>query len=89
MLFIATTAADDEVVSSQPRVIFKNEEFLSRKKIPNVQAVLQKPLTDKKFENLNTFLVILKSSLTDAGYQASPGECPNIDVDAGVCLAGD
>lgn len=67
-------AADDEVVSSQPRVVFKNEEFLNRKTIPDVQTVLQKPLTDKKFENLNTFLVVLKSSLTEAGYQASPGE---------------
>lgn len=69
----AVATADDEVVSSQPRAIFKNEEFLSRKKIPDVQGVLQKPSTDKKFENLNAFLAVLKNALAEAGYQASPG----------------
>lgn len=73
-LLVVGTAADDEVVSSEPRPIFKNEEFLNRKQIPDVQGVLQKPLNDKKFENLNMFLVILKNSLTEAGYQPSPGE---------------
>lgn len=73
-LAVCSVAADDEMVSSEPRAVFKNEEFLSRKKIPDVQGVLQKPLNDKKFENLNQFLVVLKDSLTEAGFQPSPGE---------------
>lgn len=75
---IALTTADDEVVAGgggQPRVAFKNDEYVNRKQIPDVQSLLQKPLTDKKFENLNTFLDTLKSSLTEAGYRSNPGEC--------------
>lgn len=75
---IAPTTADDEVVAGgggQPRVAFKNDEYVNRKQIPDVQSLLQKPLTDKKFENLNTFLDTLKSSLTEAGYRSNPGEC--------------
>lgn len=84
-LLVVGTNADDEVVSSEPRPIFKNEEFLNRKKIPDVQGVLQKPLNDKKFENLNMFLVILKNSLTEAGYQPSPGKCTKqIDCREGI-----
>lgn len=74
-LLATPTSADEEVVSTQPRVLFKNEEFLNRKQIPDLQSILQKPLTDKKFENLNTFLVVLQSTLTEAGFKSSPGEC--------------
>lgn len=73
-LLASPTLADEEVVSTQPRVPFKNEEFLNRKQIPDLQGILQKPLTDKKFENLNTFLVVLQSTLTEAGFKSSPGE---------------
>lgn len=76
-------SADDEVVSSEPRAIFKNEEFLRRNQIPDVQAVLQKPLTDKKFENLNSFLEVLKDSLSGAGYQANAGEWREIIITNG------
>ena len=79
VLLVTLVSADEEVVSGLPRAIFKNEEFLSRKQIPDVQGVLQKPLTDKKFENLNTFLTVLQSSLTEAGYKSSPGEWLLVD----------
>lgn len=71
---ISVVVTGDEVVSSEPRILFKNEEHLNRKTFPDVQAVLQKPLNDKKFENLNMFLVILKNCLTEAGYKTNSGE---------------
>lgn len=74
VLCAVAAVAGDEVVSSEPRILFKNEEHLNRKKFPDVQAVLQKPLSDKKFENLNMFLVILKNCLSEAGYQSNSGE---------------
>lgn len=71
LLVFATVVVADEMVSSQPRVPFKNEEFLNRRKFPDVQGVLQKSSSN---ENLNMFLMILKNTLVDSGYTPSSGK---------------
>lgn len=69
-----------EVAANETAVSFKNDDFLSRQTVPDIQAVLQKQLNDKKFENLNMFLVIIKNSLAEAGYQIDAGKLINQPV---------